>query len=81
MRLNDLLEQGAAGPEVMDQLRELRQLAIDASDKLRQAIFALTGPKNNGPTWPTTCAPDWRSWNAPRDPGAPFHKRHPNPTV
>jgi signal transduction histidine kinase len=48
VRLNALLEDHSLDPSVTENLRELRQLAIRASDEIRKAIFALTSPRREG---------------------------------
>ena len=48
VRLNALLEDHSLDHRVTGQLRGLRQLAIRASDEVRRAIFALTGPEQDG---------------------------------
>ena len=48
VRLNALLEDQSLDHRVTGQLRGLRRLAIRASDEVRRAIFALTGPEQDG---------------------------------
>ena len=46
--LDGLLEDPSLNYAVTEQLRGLRQLSVKASDEVRRAIFALTGPEHNG---------------------------------
>jgi signal transduction histidine kinase len=46
VRLNALLEAGIAGPGFAQEVQDIRQLAIAASDEVRRAIFALTDPEH-----------------------------------
>ena len=46
--LNALLENHSLSHVVTEQLRGLRQLSIKASDEVRRAVFALTGPEQDG---------------------------------
>jgi signal transduction histidine kinase len=48
VRLNALLKDHSLDHGVTEQLRGLRHLAINASDEVRRAIFALTGPEQDG---------------------------------
>lgn len=48
VRLNALLDQGRLDRGLAEQLGELRQLSIKASDEIRRAIFALTNPDRIG---------------------------------
>ncbi len=48
VRLNKLLEDHSLDHVVTEQRRGLRQLSIKASDEVRRAIFALTGPEQDG---------------------------------
>ena len=48
VRLNALLDQEALDRGLAEQLGELRQLSIKASDEIRRAIFALTSPDRIG---------------------------------
>ena len=48
VRLNALLEDHSLDHVVTGQLRGLRQLSVKAADEVRCAIFALTGPEQDG---------------------------------
>lgn len=47
VRLKAVLEDSGLSPRARQELQELRQLSIEASDEVRRAIFSLAGPRRS----------------------------------
>jgi signal transduction histidine kinase len=48
LRLDALLDAGGTDPQLTHELRDLRELSIEAADEVRRAIFSLSGSEHEG---------------------------------